>query len=109
MGNGNIDVGSAPATRKSGKPVVEDLSGSDGRELRIDPSVKTEHQEKRQGKSSEKSSPHQASLCGAMSQQGSEFRGNVSAPQQFVHLVGCRDRKVGSGPEASQYPNRVKR
>lgn len=109
MGNGNIDVGSAPATRKSGQPVVEDFSGSDGPELRIDPSVKTERQEKQQGKSSEKSSPHPASLCGAMSQQGSEFRGNVSAPQQFVHLVGCRDRKVGSGPEAGQYPNRVKR
>jgi hypothetical protein len=113
VGNGNIDVGSAPATRKSGQPVFEDLSGSDGPEPRIDPSVKTERQEKQkekqQGNSSEKSSPHPASLCGAMSQQGSEFRGNVSAPQQFVHLVGCRDRKVGSGPGASQYPNRVKR
>jgi len=42
-----------------------------------------------------------------MSQQGGEFRGNVSAPQKFVHLVGCRDRKVAPGLETSQYPSRV--
>ena len=101
MGNGNIDVGSATATRKSGQPVVEDLSGSNGPEPRIDPSVKTERQEK--------SSARAAGLCGAMSQQGGEFRGNVSAPQQFVHLVGCRDRKVEAGPEARQYSNPLKR
>lgn len=103
MGNGNIDVGSATATRKPGQPVVEDLSVSHGPGPRIDPSVKTERQEQR----SAASSAHPASVCGAMSQQGSEFRGNVSAPQQFVHLVGCRNRKVGAGLEASQYPNRV--
>jgi hypothetical protein len=44
-----------------------------------------------------------------MSQQGSEFRGNVSAPQKFVHLVGCRERKAGPGLEARQYSNPVKR
>jgi hypothetical protein len=44
-----------------------------------------------------------------MSQQGGEFGGNVSAPQKFVHLVGCRDRKVGPGLEARQYSNPVKR
>jgi hypothetical protein len=44
-----------------------------------------------------------------MSQQGGEFRGNVSAPQKFLHLVGCRDRKVSQASETSQYPNRVKR
>jgi hypothetical protein len=59
--------------------------------------------------SPDKSSPNPASLCGAMSQQGSEFRGNVSAPQQFVHLIGCRNRKASTGPEASQYSNQVKR
>ena len=101
MGNGNIDVGSATATRKSGEPVVEDLSRNSGSEVRIDPSLKSGRQEK--------SSAHAAGLCGAMSQQGGEFRGNVSAPQQFVHLVGCRDRKVGAGPEARQYSNPPKR
>ena len=59
--------------------------------------------------SPDKSSPNPVGLCGAMSQQGSEFRGNISAPQQFVHLIGCRNRKVSTGPEASQYPNQVKR
>jgi hypothetical protein len=81
VGNGNIDVGSATPTRKPGQPV------------------------ERQGKTSE----HPAGLCGAMSQQGDEFRGNVSAPQKFVHLVGCRDRKAGPGVEARQYSNPVKR
>ena len=81
MGSGNIDVGSATPTRKPGQPV------------------------ERQGKTSEQI----VSPCGAMSQQGSEFRGNVSAPQKFVHLVGCRDRKAGPGLEASQYSNPVKR
>jgi hypothetical protein len=94
-------IRSATPTRKPGQPVVEDLSGTNGSELRIDPSLKTE----RQGKASE----HPVSPCGAMSQQGSEFRGNVSAPQKFVHLVGCRDRKVGPGLEARQYSNPVKR
>ena len=105
MGNGNIDVGSATATRKSGQPVVEDLSGNNGSEPRIDPSLKSGRQEK----NSEKGSAHAADICGAMSQQGGEFRGNVSAPQQFVHLVGCRDRKVEAGPEARQYSNPPKR
>jgi len=35
--------------------------------------------------------------------------GNISAPQKFVHLVGCRDRKVERGLEARQYSNPVKR
>ena len=44
-----------------------------------------------------------------MSQQGSELPGNVSAPQKFVQLVGCRERKAGPGLEARQYSNPVKR
>ena len=98
MGNGNIDVGNDTPTRKPGQPTVESLSGRNGSsELRIDSSLKTERQK----------SP--AGLCGAMSQQGSEFRGNVSAPQKLVHLVGCRDPKVRPSAEASQYSNPLKR
>ena len=98
VGNGNIDVGNESPTRKPGQPTVENSSGSNGSsELRIDSSPKTE----REGKS--------PGLCGAMSQQGGEFRGNVSAPQKFVHLVGCREPKVTPDLETSQYPNRVKR
>ena len=81
MGSGNINVGSTTPTPKSGQPV------------------------ERQGKTLE----HPVSPCGAMSQQGSEFRGNVSAPQKFVHLVGCRERKAKTGLEARQYSNPVKR
>jgi hypothetical protein len=80
VGSGNIDVGRATPTRKAGPPA------------------------ERRGETPE----HPVSLCGAMSQQGSEFRGNVSAPQKFVRLVGCRERKAGSGSEARPYPNPVK-
>ena len=97
MGSGNIDVGSATPTRKPGQP--EHSSGSN--QLRIGPSLKTDHQEK--------ASERPAGLRGAMSQQGSEFCGNVSAPQKFVHLVGCREPKAGAGLETRQYSNPVKR
>ena len=86
MGNGNIDVGNATPTRKPGQPV-----------------------ERRERASEAKPSEHPVGLCGAMSQQGGEFRGNVSAPQKFVHLVGCREPKAGPGREARQYSNPVKR
>jgi len=97
VGSGNIDVGNKTPTRKPGQP--EHSSGAN--QLRIDPSLKTDRQVK--------ASEHAAGLCGAMSQQGSEFRGNVSAPQKFVHLVGCRERKVEAGQEARQSSNPVKR
>jgi hypothetical protein len=45
--------------------------------------------------------PHEGSVpgnvvnhSGAMSQQRCDS-GTTSTPQQFVHLVGCRDRKAG--------------
>jgi hypothetical protein len=106
VGNGNIDVGNETPTRKPGQPTVDNSSGSNGSsELRIDPSLKAERQERSQ----EKPSTNRLGLSGAMSQQGSEFRGNISAPQEFVRLVGCRDRKVRPGAEARQYSNPVKR
>jgi hypothetical protein len=36
-------------------------------------------------------------ICGAMSQQRGHS-GNVSAPQKFVRLVGCRDPKARPEP-----------
>jgi hypothetical protein len=107
VGSGNINVGNDTPTRKPGQPAVENLSGSNGSGPQIDPSLKPERQGTAQGKTQGKASA--AGLCGAMSQQNSEFRGNVSAPQQLVHLVGCRDRKAGLGPEARQYSNPLKR
>ena len=91
MGNGNVDVGSATPTRNPGQPVERQGKTSEGKIL--------------EGKTSE----HPVGLCGAMSQQGGEFGGNVSAPQKFVHLVGCRDRKAGPDLETRQYSNPVKR
>ena len=92
MGYGNIDVGNRTATRKPGQPLVESLSGSNGStELRIDSSPNTERR------------------CGAMLQQGDEFHGNVSAPQGFLRLVGCREPKAIGDHEVRRYPNPVKR
>jgi hypothetical protein len=92
VGNGNIDVGNQTPTRKPGQPAVELTSRRNGSpEQRIDSSRKTEPR------------------CGAMSQQGGEFRGNLSAPQKFVHLVGCREPKAARDAEARQYPNPAKR
>ena len=92
MGNGNIDVGKQTPTRQPGQPLVESLSecnGSSG--PRSDNSLKTKHP------------------CGAMSQQGGEFGGNVSAPQKFVHLVGCREPKAVRDSLARQSPRSAKR
>ena len=82
MGNGNIDVGNKTPTRKPGQPIVENLVGSDGSsELRID--LQNPPKTERVG------------VCGAMSQQyGDSNRGNESAPQKLVQLVGCRDPKT---------------
>ena len=96
MGNGNIDVGKQTPTRKPGQPAVELMSGRNGSlELRIESSLK-------------QNSPKAEHPCGAMSQQGDEFHGNVSAPQGFVRLVGCREPKT-IGDEVRRYPNPVKR
>jgi hypothetical protein len=92
VGNGNIDVGNQTPTRKPGQPAVELTSRRNGSpEQRIDNSLKTERP------------------CGAMSQQGGEFLGNLSAPQKFVHLVGCREPKVVRNAEVPQYSNPAKR
>jgi len=36
---------------------------------------------------------HAPTVCGAMTQQRDDLS-NQSAPQKFVHLVGCRDPKA---------------
>jgi hypothetical protein len=79
VGNGNFDVGNKSPTRKPDQPIVETLAGNDDASARqID-----------------KSNPRKTgrpSICGAMTQQcGDSGRGTESAPQKFVHLVGCRD------------------
>jgi hypothetical protein len=84
LGDDNIDVGNNPPC-KPGQPIIERSAGSNGStDVRID----------RQNPL-KKERP----ICGAMSQQyGDSHRGNESAPQKFVQLVGCREPKVRSEP-----------
>jgi hypothetical protein len=97
VGNRNIDVGNKSPTRKPDQPIVEHLAGTDGSsELRIDKQnpPKTER----------------PGICGAMTQQGGDSgRGNQSAPQKFVQLVGCRDPKVRPEPWVRPRPAPAKR
>ena len=89
MGNGNIDVGSDKPTRKSGKPIVEQMKGSGSSDAGT-------------GKQMQAGQP---ANCGAMSQQGSfSYHGNVSSPQQLVRLVGCRDPKARVEPPTRAAP-----
>jgi len=67
VGNGNIDVGNKTPTRKTGRPSVQSWFGSSERV------------------------PVRA---GAMAEQrGDSGRGDQSAPQKLVRLVGCCDTK----------------
>lgn len=84
MGNGNIDVGNKSPTRKPGRPIVQRQAGTDGSsELRIE--APNTARMKRPG------------ISGAMSQQCGDS-GNVSAPQKFVQLVGCREPRARDEP-----------
>jgi hypothetical protein len=94
VGNGNIDVGNKSAIRKSGRPIVERLAGIDGAsEFKIDQSIPLKLEPR--------------TICGAMSQQCGD-NGNASAPQKFVHLVGCRDSKARPEPWVRPRPAAVK-
>jgi hypothetical protein len=81
VGNGNIDVGNENLTRKPGQPVADALGDGSSNKPRIDRQnpPRTEYPR----------------ISGAMAQQcGDMGRGNQSAPQKFVRLVGCRDPKA---------------
>ena len=79
MGNGNIDVGNEQLTRKPGQPAVELGDGSSKPRIDQQNPLRTERPR----------------ISGAMAQQcGDSGRGNQSAPQKFVRLVGCRDPKA---------------
>jgi len=83
VANGNKNVGNDTSTRKAGKPIVEQMMAGGSSDAGIVKQMQAE----------------QPRNCGAMSQQGSfSYHGNVSSPQQLVHLVGCRDPKARSEP-----------
>ncbi len=94
MGNGSIGFGNKSAIRKSGRPVVEGVAGSDSAaEPGTDRSIPLKLDPRR--------------ICGAMSQQCGD-NGNASAPQKFVHLVGCRDPKTRLEPWVRPRPAALK-
>jgi hypothetical protein len=70
VGNGNIDVGNKTPTRKPGQPRIDGANP-----------LRTERPR----------------IPAAMAQQCGDI-GNQSAPQKFVHLVGCRDPKARPAP-----------
>ena len=70
VGNGNIDVGNKTPTRKPGQP------GIDGPNP-----LRTERPR----------------IPAAMAQQCGDL-GNQSAPQKFVHLIGCREPNAHPAP-----------
>ena len=82
MGNRNIEVDET-LTRKPPEPAVEVLVPVSSRQ-RVERQIPLRTERPR--------------ISGAMAQQcGDIGRGNLSAPQKFVRLVGCRDPK--SRPE----------
>jgi hypothetical protein len=86
VADGNIDAGNKAGNRRSGLPAVEGLAKTDS------------------------PSAPRPRICRAMLQQCADSgRGNQSAPQKFVQLVGCRDLKAGPQPEGRTRPAPVKR
>jgi hypothetical protein len=83
MGNGNIVVGK----RTSGSTKTRSERNSKQMLAEIPKQVAP-------ARGAEPASLRTASHCGAMSQQRADA-GMMSTPQQFVHLVGCRDPKTG--------------
>ena len=95
MGNGNIDVGSRTPTRKTGRSSAERWLGSSGLpEVQIGDRVL--------------SSAERPQVSGAMTEQrGDSGRGDQSAPQKLVRLVGCRESK--ERPESALETSPAKR
>ena len=99
MGSDSTEVGQGPTRKKGpsrepGRPRAELLAGPDAfPKLRIDGD----------------GSLRPARVCGVMSQQyGDSNRGNESAPQKLVQLVGCREPKTRSEPWVRPLPGPAK-
>lgn len=83
MGNGSIDVDSISRPRKIGQPSIGRV-------------IKTSFFELQSGQQALTGADH-TRPCGAMAQQCGDS-GYQSAPQKFIHLVGCRDTRVCPAP-----------
>jgi hypothetical protein len=97
VANRNIDVGNKSSTRKPGLPAAEPSAEShDAGELRIE--------------TLDSPSADRPAICGAMSEQrGDGGRGNQSAPQKLLQLVGWRDSKTRPDPWVRPRVTPVKR
>lgn len=97
MGDGNSDVGTETATRTPRQAMAQGLARPGGfAEPEID----------RQDPAKIK----RLRISGAMQQQcGDSSRGNQSALQEFVQLVGYRDPNARPGPGVEPRPVPVKR
>jgi len=83
VGNGSTDVGTRTPTRKPVRPMVERL-------------VASSESRSEQPKPLTKARPR---ISSAMAQQcGDSGRGNQSAPQKLVQLVGCRETNARPKP-----------
>lgn len=97
MGNGNFDVGKTSPARKPGQPFVETPAGNDSASARRIDNTNPQKIERPR-------------ICGAMAEQcGDSGRGNESAPQKFVRLVGCRDTNARPEPWVRPRPAPAKR
>jgi hypothetical protein len=84
-GDGNIGVGAKSRAGRPGQPTFESLAGTNVPGPRI---AETNLRSKERPR-----------VCVAMTQQTDEFgRGNQSAPQKLLQLVGCRDPNAGHVP-----------
>ena len=101
MGNGSIEVGDKTAAREPGQPIIDRLAGSDAAaEPRINGQNPLQNPLKAE----------RPRICRAMSQQrGDSGRGNDSAPQKLVQLVGCRDPNARTEPWVRPHPVPMKR
>jgi hypothetical protein len=90
VGNGSIEVGNKTAAREPGQPIIERLARIDGAsEPRINGQNPLQNPRKAE----------RPKICRVMSQQrGDSGRGNDSAPQKFVQLVGCCDPNARTEP-----------
>jgi hypothetical protein len=95
VANGNIDVGNKTPTRKPGQPTVENSAVTGGSsELRTGKPARLKK---------ERPSAAMAQQC------GDSGRGNESAPQKFLQLVGYRDPHARHEPWVRPRPAPVKR
>jgi hypothetical protein len=92
VGNGHFDPGKQRTNRRPAGSTIRSSTRSDrSPEMDVD------------GRTPAKSSAGE--ICGAMSEQhGQGGRSDQSAPQKFVHLVGCRDANAPPRPGVRPRP-----